>query len=76
MTVVDSSMNVHATCDWCGEPLGPTLASAPHKRFCCTKHRLAWHSKRRNDALRALARQASPEAEAEGVADLLGTGKV
>ncbi len=56
----------HATCDYCGRSHS-TPPSAPHKRFCSTACRNAWHGRRRQEAyaaLRAAEQSASAQEQA------------
>lgn len=53
-------MTTQAHCDFCqAEFARPTWA--PHKRFCCSAHRDAWHSAERKRALAALRELESGE---------------
>lgn len=60
-------------CEWCTKPFTPP-PSAPHKRFCCSAHRDAWHARQRKEVSEELARRRLAGAEA-ALAQILKEGE-
>lgn len=63
MTEIEPESDQPAECLWCSKPLGAMPRSAPHKKFCSTEHRNAWHAKQRAQVRELLQKQREGKVE-------------
>ncbi len=63
--VISMTATTHTHCDYCSRPITQD-PRATNKRFCCAKHRQAWHGEQRAKAMALLRKQETGKEQAGG----------